>query len=156
MMLFSPDDEQRLSEVEDYLRRAKTITAEILVIVLARACPRFQVQHPAAKAKVVRLIESAAFTDATLALLDLELSGWTLHRLLHDNGEWYCSLSKWPNLPAEFDEPADATHAVLPLAILIALVRARRMILATREVWPKSVPRVRLVPGYIACCDNFR
>ena len=79
MMLFSPDDEQRLSEVEDYLRRAKTITAEVLVIVLAHSCPRFQARHPAAKAKVARLIESAAFTDATLALLDLELPDWTLH-----------------------------------------------------------------------------
>ena len=101
-------------------------------------------------------LDCRAATDAALALLGLELPGWTLLRLLHDNGEWYCSLSKWPDLPAEFDEPADATHAVLPLAILIALVRARRMILATREVRPKSVPQVRLVPGYISCCDNFR
>jgi hypothetical protein len=156
MKLFSATDEQRLSEVENYLRRANTITAEMLVIVLAQACPRFQVQHPAAKAKLIHLIESSAFIDATLALVDLELPGWTLHRLLHDNGEWYCSLSKWPDLPDELDEPANATHTVLPVAILIALVQARRMTLAARGVQPKSVPEVRLVPGYIACCDNFR
>ena len=62
--------------------------------VIARVGPRLQVQHPTAKAKVARLIESGAFADATLAVLELELPQWKLRRLIYEDGEWHRSLSK--------------------------------------------------------------
>jgi hypothetical protein len=50
----------------------------------------------------------------------VELPGWKLRRLVYQDGEWLCSLSKQPNMPEDIDETADAVHEVLPLAILTA------------------------------------
>jgi hypothetical protein len=63
-----------------------------------------QVQHPTAKATVARLIELGAFADATFAVLELELPQWKLRRLVYEDGEWHCSLSKHIGLPAHLDE----------------------------------------------------
>jgi hypothetical protein len=62
-------DDQHLRELEERIRRARAITPRLM----ADACPPLQVQHPTARAKVARLIESGAFADAILALLELEL-----------------------------------------------------------------------------------
>jgi hypothetical protein len=101
------------------------------------------------------LIESGAFADATLALLELELPQWKLRRLIYEEGEWHCSLSKHIGLPAELDDMAEATHESLPLAILSAFVEARRHSLTAGEDRPKSVPQVRPTRSYPICCDNF-
>ena len=58
------------------------------------ACLRFQAHHPSAKARIIRLVESGAFADATLALIELELPQWKLRRLICDDGEWHCAFSK--------------------------------------------------------------
>ena len=122
---------------------------------IARACPRLQVQHPTARARVARLIESGAFADATLALLALELPQWKLRRLIYEDGEWHCSLSKHMGLPAHLDELAEASHESLALAILSAFVEARRNSLTAAESRPQSVPLLRPTEGYAICCDNF-
>lgn len=48
----------------------------------------------------------------------------------------------------------DASHEVLPLAILGALLEARRLAVAEPERSP-IVPQVRQAPGHIVACDNF-
>jgi hypothetical protein len=123
--------------------------------VVAHACPRFAARAASANAGIVRLIESGAFVDATLALLTLELPGWTLRRLVHDDGEWHCALSRQPALPAELDETADASHEILPLSLLGAFVEAQRCEATAQEGRPSSVPQVRGMEGYAVCCDNF-
>jgi len=37
------------------------------------------------------LIESEAWTEAALALVELELPLWKLRRLVHEEGIWLCS-----------------------------------------------------------------
>ena len=101
------------------------------------------------------MIEAGAWTDAALALIDIELPAWRLRRLVHEDGEWLCSLSRQPNLPAELDDSADARHEVLPLAILSALVEARRKTGAVRVTSTPTVGRVRPTSGYAVCCDSF-
>src|SRR5215471_8437876 len=123
--------------------------------VIARACRRLQALHRTAKARVSRLIESGAFADATLALLELELPQWKLRRLIYEDGEWHCSLSKHIGLPAELDDMAEATHESLPLAILSAFVEARRHNLTAAQSRPQSTPLVGRTQGYAICCDNF-
>jgi len=114
-----------------------------------------QIQHPYARARVARLIESGAVTDATLAVLELELPQWRLRRLIYEDGEWHCSLSKHVGLPAHLDELAEARHEILPLAILSAFVEARRDNLSAAESRPHSVPLLRPTEGHAICCDNF-
>ena len=80
---------------------------------------------------------------------------WKLRRLIYEDGEWHCSLSKHIGLPASLDELAEASHESQPLAILSALLEARRNSLAAAESRPQSVPQVRPTRGYAICCDNF-
>ena len=117
--------------------------------------PALSKQQSAAKARVIRLIEGGAFAEATLALLELELPQWKLRRLICEDGEWHCALSKRLALPAELDDMAEGSHENLPLAILTAFVEARRHALAAAEGRPKSVPQVGATRGYAICCDNF-
>ena len=154
VMLLDPKYEVRLGGLEQQLRRAHALTPGIMADVVGEACTRFASQSPAAKAKLDRLMESGAWSDASLALVELELPQWKLRRLVYDDGEWLCSLSKQPQLPLGLDEAAEASHEVMPLAILIALLEARRAA-ASSVTDVSTVPRVRPLPGYAVCCDSF-
>jgi hypothetical protein len=72
-------------------------------------------------------------------LINLELPQWRLRRIAYDGGEWYRALSRQPELPESLDDPVHANHSELPLAMLIALVNARRM---TGSSGKPSVPSV--------------
>jgi len=154
-MSFDLNHEEDLRELQEQIRRAPTITPALMADVIGRACPRLQARQRTAEATVIRLIESGALADAALALLDLELPQWRLRRLIREDDEWHCSLSKHLGLPAELDEMAEANHDSLPLAILSAFVEARRQSLASSEGGRKSVPQVGSIRGYAICCDNF-
>ena len=69
-------------------------------------------------AQIERLIGSGAWTDAALAMIDLELPQWRLRRIAYDEGEWHCALSQQRELPDWLDQTIEAHHADLPLAIL--------------------------------------
>lgn len=155
VMLFYPKHEERLGRLEEKLRRAQTVTPQLMSDVVAQACGRFATHSGAASARVDRLIGSGAWTDAAVTLVELELPQWKLRRLIYEDGEWHCSLSKQPTLPAGLDETAEASHEILPLATLIAFIEALREILASREPLPRTVPPVQPAQGYPVCCDNF-
>jgi hypothetical protein len=146
--------EQRLRELQDQICRPHTITPGLMADVM-RACPRLQAQKCTAKARVVHLIESGACADATLALLELELPQWKLRRLIREDNEWHCSVSKQLGLPAEFDDMAEANHESLPLAVLSAFIEARLHSLTAGASRPQSVPQVCPTQGYVICCENF-
>ena len=78
-------------------------------------------------ARIERLIQSQAWTDAALALIDLELPQWQVRRLAYDDGEWYCALSRQRELPDWLDQSIETRHADLALAILSAFVEAQRI-----------------------------
>jgi hypothetical protein len=69
-MSFHANDEEHLRELQEQIRRTRTITPRLMADAIARACPRLQIQHPAARARVTRLIESGAFADATSAFVE--------------------------------------------------------------------------------------
>jgi hypothetical protein len=151
-MLFDPKQEDRFDRLTDQLRLAPALTPDLISHVIVDACTRL----PAGKAaQIDQLIEAGAWDDAALALIELELPVWKLRRLVYEEGEWLCSLSRQPNLPVALDDTADARHEVLPLAILSAFVEARRRTSAMRETSLQTVPQVWQTPGYAICCDNF-
>jgi hypothetical protein len=153
-MLFDPKYEDRLGRLEEQLQRAGAVTPDLLSDVIARACVRFPSLDGAAKIRVDRLIEAGAFTDAALTLIELELPHWKLRRLVLDDGEWICSLSREPWLPLGLDDAAEAHHESLPLAVLIALLRVRRAA-SPRDARAVTVPQVRPRTSQTVCCDNF-
>ena len=82
----------------EQLRLAPALTADLISNVVADACTRLPVLNKAGKAaRLDQLIEAGAWSDAALALIELELPAWKLRRLVYEDGEWFCSLSKQPN-----------------------------------------------------------
>jgi hypothetical protein len=153
-MLLAPRQEELLGRLEGQLRCAQAVTADLMAHVIAQACTRFAACGPAAQTRVSRLIESGAWTDAALALVELELPKWKLRRLVHEDDEWFCSLSRHPWLPLGLDELAVANHESLPLAVLLAFLQAR-CVAAENSGSSTTVPHVRPASGYAVCCDNF-
>ena len=92
-------------------------------------------------ARIERLIQSGAWTDAALALIDLELPHWQVRRIAYDEGEWYCALSRERELPDWLDQSIEARHADLALAILSAFVEAQRI--SAPQAGPASPPCAR-------------
>ena len=117
-------------------------------------CIRFARHEGPAKLKIERLIGAGAWTDAVLALIAFELPQWKLRRILYEDGEWHCSLSRQPQLPMGLDEVAEDSHEALPLAVLIALLQALRDH-ARRESGVTGVLQVNPLAGHAMCCDNF-
>jgi hypothetical protein len=150
-MSFEPDRGRRLEVLLARIRRARAVTPDLLTEVIANACARFPAHGHATKAAFNQLLACGAWTDAVLLLLHLEVPYWKLRRIIYDDGEWHCLLSKQPQFPLELDEGAEAAHEVLPLAILIAFIKARSAVASATP----SVPRVGPSPNCAICCENF-
>jgi len=143
-------------ELSDRLRDADAATADLVAEIIGETCRRFPSAGQSEKTtRIERLIQTGAWTDAALALIDLELPQWQVRRIAYDEGEWYCALSRERELPDWLDRSIEAHHANLPLAILSAFVDAQRI------NTPKSRTSVPIVlrdanPLYEpVCCDNF-
>ena len=102
-MSLKPSRNDRLDELQEHVRRSRTVTPELLTELIAKVCIRFAACGSADKARVHRLVEHCAWTDAALALLELDLPHWELRRLLYDDGEWHCFLSRRPAFPLELE-----------------------------------------------------
>jgi hypothetical protein len=154
-MAFAADHAFPFDRLDDEVRQAPAPVPGLFAKIVAGACTRIPVLSLSGKAdRIDRLIAAGAWTDAAFALIALELPAWRLRRLVYEDGEWQCALSRQPNLPAVCDDTADASHELMPLAILRALLQARRM----AEIAPpvvSSVPQIQTGVDSIMCCDNF-
>jgi hypothetical protein len=140
----------------DRLRDAYGVTAEFLSDIISETCRRFPSTEGSAKAaRVERLIQSQAWTDAALALIELELPQWQIRRLAYDEGEWYCALSRQRELPDWLDQAIETHHADLALAILSAFVEARRVSAPSSRTSVPSAPRRTDTLYEPICADNF-
>ena len=123
--------------------------------VMAQDCPRLAAMNASQSASRLRgLIIAEAWTDAALALIEIELPHWTVRRIVREEGTWICTLSRQPNLPVELDDVVDVSHEVLPVALLGALLEVRSRALVAR-VGGASMPRVRPRSANLLCCENF-
>ncbi|HMJ42064.1 MAG TPA: hypothetical protein VK522_07275 [Pseudolabrys sp.] len=153
-MLFDLKHGNHLDRLMEQLRFALVLTPGLLSNVISDVCTRLPVLRKAGKtAQIDRLIEARAWSDVVLALIEIELPTWKLRRLIYEDGEWFCSLSKQPSLPVDLDDTADARHDVLPLAIISAFVEARGRTIASHETGSTAVPQIW--PVSAAHCDKF-
>jgi hypothetical protein len=143
-------------QLDERLHDADAVTADLISDVIGKTCPRFPSLASVEKVtEVERLIQSSAWTDAALVLIELELPQGQLRRLAYDEGEWHCALSRERELPEWLDQSIEARHADLPLAILSAFVDARRQSAPSSKTSVPAVPRT-ISPLYEpVCCDNF-
>jgi hypothetical protein len=154
MALLSEHSEPR--ELGDRLRDADVLTKDLLSEIIGQTCRRFPSMGQSEKtARLERLIESGAWTDATLALIDLELPQWQIRRIAYDEGEWYCALSRERELPDWLDRSIEARHPDLALAILSTFIDAQALSAPQSRPSVPSVSR-EVNPLYEpVCCDNF-
>jgi hypothetical protein len=137
-----------LGEVSVRLREAGEVNASLMAEVIGAACRRYpSLGQGERTARVDRLVQCGAWTDAALALIDLELPFWQIRRLAYDNGEWYCALSRARELPDWLDQPIEVRHADLSLAMLSAFVEAQRV---SEPESRTSVPAVKAT-----ACDFY-
>jgi hypothetical protein len=143
-------------ELDDRLRDAHAVTSELISEVIGETCRRFPSVGQSEKTEPIeRLIASGAWTDAALALIDLELPLWQVRRIAYDEGEWYCALSRERELPDWLDQSIEARHADLALAILSAFVDAQRIASPRSGTSVPAVPRDANPLYEPVCCDNF-
>jgi hypothetical protein len=145
----------RLDQLDDELRLARRPTLELFSKVFAAVCARFAAPRGmCGAARIERLIATEAWTDAALAFIELETPAWRVRRLVCEDGEWLCSLSRQPNLPLVLDDTVEAGHELLPLAILRAFVEARcKHAVSPRAI--SAVPQVQMASEPLICCDSF-
>ena len=143
-------------ELEDRLRDAPAVTAELVSEVIGEACRRFPpIRRTEKAARLERLIQSGGWTDAALALIDLELPQWQVRRIAYDEGEWYCALSRERELPDWLDQSIEARHTDLALAILCAFLEARRVSAPSSRPSVPSVNSCADTLYEVACSDNY-
>jgi hypothetical protein len=147
---------QEPDTLEGRLHDADAVTTGLMAEIVGTVCRRFPPLRSTGKtARIARLIESEAWTDAALALIDLELPQWQVRRIAYDDGEWHCALSRQRELPEWLDQSVETHHEDLPLAILGAFVEARRDATPGSRT---SVPHVPHDSGLLCmplCCENF-
>lgn len=154
--MFAFSEQQRPVGLDDRLRNSPAVTADLVSDVVGEICRRFPSAGQTEKtARIERLIASEAWTDAALALIDLELPLWQVRRIAYDEGEWYCALSRERELPGWLDRSIEVHHADLPLAILSAFVDAQHVSAPERRASVPIVPRDANALYEPVCCDNF-
>jgi hypothetical protein len=145
MLVFS----ERHDGLDDRLHDAPAVTAGLIAEVVGTSSRRLP-------ARIERLIESGAWTDAALALLELKLPQWQLRRLTYDEGEWHCALSRQRELPEWLDDRSvESHHADLSLAILSAFADAQRKSAAANKTSVPAVPWPTSPLNELLNCDNF-
>jgi hypothetical protein len=143
-------------EIDNLLRHAHVVTAELMSQVIAETCRRYPpIRRTQESVRIERLIQSGGWTDAVLALINLELPQWQVRRIAYDEGEWHCALSRQRELPEWLDQSIEGRHVDLSLAILTAFVDAQRMNAPSTTTSVPTVPRTADALYEPACCDNF-
>ena len=152
-MRFRSVQTAKLDRLDRQLQSAHAVTVALFRDVMESAGERLSILRRVGKtAHIERLLGGRGVHEAALALLELEMPNWKIRRLVNEGGEWLCSLSRRPAVPTEFDDMAEARHAVLSLAVLRALLEARRVNGAEAISTPADVP---LGATTRFCCDNF-
>jgi hypothetical protein len=143
-------------ELNDRLRDVPAATAGLISEIISETCRRFPSMGQTEKtARIERLIGSEAWTDAALALIDLELPQWQVRRIAYDEGEWHCALSRQRELPEWLDQSVEARHADLALAILSAFVDVQRVTAPSSRTSVPTVPRDASALYDPVLTDNF-
>jgi hypothetical protein len=143
-------------ELDDRLRDASAVTPELMSQIIDETCRRYPpIRRTRKSLGIEQLIQSGAWTDAAFALIDLELPQWQVRRLVYDEGEWHCALSRQRELPEWLDQSIEACHADLPLAILTAFVDARRIDTPSTITSVPTAPRHADMLCGPVCYDSF-
>lgn len=91
--------------------------------VITTVCPHHLEGHDENSVQLRQWLEAGDFEKVIRALVDWELPGWAVRRLVEADGVWWCTLSAAPGGPSG-EEDIDESHRDRGLAILAALLAA--------------------------------
>jgi hypothetical protein len=149
-MLNQPGAGNGTEKLANELPRAKGASAKLFADVFA-ASPRLMLLRSLGKAqRLDRLVATEAWSDAALELLSLEAPNWSLQRLCLDDGEWLCTLTRFPDVPDWLDDSVEVRHPTMALAVLSAVVDLR---LRATSSLPAATPQLL---GATADCADYR
>jgi hypothetical protein len=144
-----------LGDVHERVLRANAVTPQLVLDVLAAA----GVDGATLGVDRVRcLIAAQGWTDVAMALVEHVLPRWTIARLVLDEGEWHCALTKHWQVPDWLDDAIETRHHALPLAILAAFIEAREADTQPAARIRPAVPRPTALESsapLALCCENF-
>ena len=123
--------------------------------IIGEACRRFPSIGQSGEDGADRTLDGSAWTEAALALIDLELPQWQVRRIAYDGGEWYCALSRERELPDWLDHSIEARHPIWRWRSWAP--SSRRSAFAAPSSRP-SVPTVSRDANPLyepVCCDHF-
>jgi hypothetical protein len=145
-----------LDALDRALHRPQEPSLDLLANIVSGFCTRISDRSKTETFdRLIHLAKIGAWTEVAFSLIALELPLWRVRRLVYESGEWLCSLSHQPNLPMAFDDCVEATHQVLPMAVLCAFVEAcRRRDSICESV--SVVPHIEPWLEQIMCCENYR
>lgn len=122
-----------LDELDSEAQATHELDPEFFYKIVNRACTRLPLLNKLGRAaRLEGFTKSGAWIDAVLALIELELPAWKICRLLYEDSQWTCSISRYPNL-AFFGDVAEGAHESLPLAMVRAFLDAVFRPLACRS-----------------------
>ena len=148
------------AELRHALDGAPQASADLVSAALDLMAARCALPDRAGRTQRIRtLIDAQAWTDAVLAIVDLDRSRG-VRRIDCDGGEWLCRVgSRWA-VPDWLDDSVQFTHPALPLAILGALMESLALGRggAVAAATPTAVPPSRSRRGDsipAVACDNY-
>jgi hypothetical protein len=145
-----------LDQLDERLCDAPAVTSDLMTELIGETRRRVPpMGHSEKTARIERLIQTEAWTDAALALINLELPQWRVRRIAYDEGEWHCALSRQRELPEWLDQSIEAHHVDLPLAILSAFIGAQRVSAPASRTSVPTVPREANALYEPVLSDNF-
>ncbi|HEY1541734.1 MAG TPA: hypothetical protein VGG01_04950 [Xanthobacteraceae bacterium] len=138
--MFQPDIRRSSARLHNEISQAPAATSALVSAALDLVGARCAVPHGMARTQRVRaLIDAQAWTDAALAIADLDRSR-TIRHLVHEDGEWRCAIGSPWAVPDWLGDTATFSHPVLALAILGALIDTLSWA-PTRDTPQSSAPR---------------
>jgi hypothetical protein len=143
------------TSLSDKIRTSATVTPALMSEFAGIACKRVAKLNKGGQPafRIGALLQNSAWLEAAITLVEIELPGWTLRRLVQDDGVWICSLSRQPLLPIELDDTADGAHECMPLAVLAAILQAQMR--ADPASAATTTTARQAMPVVVMCCDNF-
>lgn len=143
------------AQLRNKISQAPAATSALVSAALGVVAARRPIAHRAVQTQQIRdLIDAKAWTDAVLAIADLDRSRAIQH-LVYEDGEWHCRIGSHWALPHWLGDSAEFGHPVLALAILGALIDtlgwAEEADLLPAP--PLSCGEVDAIPA--VSCDNY-
>jgi hypothetical protein len=120
--MFQPHTQHSAAKLRNEISRAPAAASELVSAALDLMVARRAAPYRADWTRRVHaLIEAQAWTDAVLAIAELDRSR-AIHYVVYEDGEWHCRIGAQWAVPHWLGDSAEFCHPVLALAILGALV----------------------------------